>query len=395
MAGKSDYQKSYYQRNKEKLKARRKENYQKRKQSMDRKVVQLRKAEQTTQNLSTQLELFAQKSLVQPPKVEQIEQKSIVQSAQQSEITTKKSVQLSRFNDLEDKGIVQVPTTEQIEEIEQKPIVQPSQVDQTFDHSVKQPQVQPPLEEIEVPEATTAKQSIVEPIRQDLISAKISFSDLLDKAINYILSNPKRFTITCGVILFVLCNTVFLAYEQQKGFVNLGYGATIAWAIAILFEVAVEVLSISLALTKRWFSWLLLAVTLGFTVYIISGMVSSSAQDNVLSQLKKPTSLETAEQNLAALTAQQTATSEAIGNYDKKKQKNQIVYATAAMNKEGGLRDQITNARSVLATEQTKFESSDAYERALEQSETHSNARKIAVAWNIVLMIFLGTIFRE
>ncbi|NRA47423.1 MAG: hypothetical protein HRU09_20935 [Oligoflexales bacterium] len=176
---------------------------------------------------------------------------------------------------------------------------------------------------------------------------------------------------------------------------ELPYSASVAWAVAILFELAVEVLSISLALTNRWFSWLPLAGTLGLTIYTISGMVSASAQDNVLSKLDKPTSLVTAEQSLAALSAQQSAASEAISNYDKKKQKNQIVYAMAALNKEGGLRDQIANARVVLETEQAKFESSDAYERVMEQSETHSNARKIAVAWNIVLMLFLGHLFRE
>ena len=124
-------------------------------------------------------------------------------------------------------------------------------------------------------------------------------------------------------------------------------------------------------------------------------MVSSSAKENVLATLVKLTSLVTAESSLSSLSAHQSTVSKAISNYDHKKQKNKIVYATAKLNRKGGLTDQITNARSVLASEQAKFESSSAYIRAVKQSETHGDARKIAVAWNIVLMFFLGHLIRE
>ena len=69
--------------------------------------------------------------------------------------------------------------------------------------------------------AATPK-AIVQPIRQEQTTNKVSFDDLRARAIGFILANPKRFIITSGVILFVLCNTAFLAFEQQKGFVNLG-----------------------------------------------------------------------------------------------------------------------------------------------------------------------------
>ncbi|MFK7823720.1 MAG: hypothetical protein AB8G05_06175, partial [Oligoflexales bacterium] len=138
-----------------------------------------------------------------------------------------------------------------------------------------------------------------------------------------------------------------------------------------------------------------LCLVLGSTVYTLANIVSSSAKDNVLAAIKKPTSLMMAEKNLTALSSQQQAVSEAISNYDPKKQKNKIVYATAEFNKKGGLEDKIKLARTEVASEQNKFESSESYIRALNQSETHGDARKIAVVWNIVLMFFLGHLIRE
>ena len=237
-------------------------------------------------------------------------------------------------------------------------------------------------------------QPVVQPLQPEG-SATATGQDTKAKIATFFATNPRTAFATLAIISFVICNTAFLAFEQQKGFVNLGYSLPVAWGIAVLFEFAIEILSISVALSKHTLMRIALCLVLGSTVYTLANMVSSSAKENVLATLEKPTSLITAENSLSALSAHQSTVSKAISNYDQKRQKNKIVYATAELNKKGGLTDQITDARSVLASEQAKFESSLAYRRAIDQSETHGNARKIAVAWNIVLMFFLGHLIRE
>ncbi|MFK7825044.1 MAG: hypothetical protein AB8G05_12890, partial [Oligoflexales bacterium] len=226
-------------------------------------------------------------------------------------------------------------------------------------------------------------------------NATITQPSATNRIASYLCANPRHSLAAISIISFVLCNTAFLAFEQQKGFVTLGYSVPVAWGIAVLFELAIEILFISIALSKHSFMRIALCLVLGSTVYTLANMVSTSAEENVLAAINKPTSLTTAEQNLRALSSQQFAASEAIRSYDPKKHKNKIIYATAEFNKKGGLEDKIKKARTELAEEQAKFESSVRYIRTLKQSETHGDARKIAVAWNIVLMFFLGHLIRE
>ena len=79
----------------------------------------------------------------------------------------------------------------------------------------------------------------IQPIRQRPTSAKITFNDLEAKVIGFVVANPKKCLITFGVILFVVCNTAFLAFEQQRALWIL--------AIALLWR----------GLLRFYLSWLL------------------------------------------------------------------------------------------------------------------------------------------
>ena len=99
------------------------------------------------------------------------------------------------------------------------------------------------------PEPATV-QPVVQPLQTEGCATATS-QDTKAKIETFFATNPRKAFATLAIISFVICNTAFLAFEQQKGFVNLGYSLPVAWGIAVLFELAIEILSISGALSKH------------------------------------------------------------------------------------------------------------------------------------------------